>query len=122
MEICENISEHKFDKKKCSGRELSPERKLKDRIPFQDPRNWTDQFLDMLHLVVICTFFNPLEAEEIDLEVPKLRFAELSIMNGQDKFPKTGSVTLDANNYGKVLVNLCRSHVQTCKNILNINN
>ena len=56
------------------------------------------------------------EAEESDLEVPKLRFAELSILNGQDKFPKTASVTLDTNNYGKVLVNLCRSNFQNCKN------
>ena len=65
---------------------------------------------------LICTVINHLEAEESDLEGPTLRFGELPVLDGQDAFPKTGSVTLDANNYGKVLVNLCRSHVQTCKN------
>ena len=62
------------------------------------------------------------EAEESDIEGPTLKVGELPVLDGQNEFPKTGSVTLDANNYGKVLVNLCRSHVQTCKNILNINN
>ena len=65
-------------------------------------------------LLLISTFFNQLEAEESDLDVQTLKFGELSVLDGQDAFAKTGPVTLDANNYGKVLVNLCRSYVRTC--------
>ena len=62
-------------------------------------------------LFLICTVIHPLEAEESDSELPTLKLGELPVLDGQDVFAKTGSVTLDANNYGKVLANLCRSHV-----------
>ena len=59
---------------------------------------------------------------ESDLESPTLKFGELPILDDQDLFSKTGSVTFDAQNYAKQLVNLCRSHVQTCMKSLHINN
>jgi hypothetical protein len=57
-----------------------------------------------------------LDGEESVQEVPTFKYGELPVLDDQNAFSKTGSVTLDANNYGKVLVNLSRSHVQTCKN------
>ena len=63
-------------------------------------------------LFLILTVISPLESKENDSEVPTLKFGELPVLDGEDAFSKTDSVTLDANNYGKVLVNLCRS----CKN------
>ena len=48
---------------------------------------------------------------ELDTQ-PELKFGELPVLEDQDSFLKTGSINVDANNYGKVLVNLCRSHAQ----------
>jgi len=46
------------------------------------------------------------------------KFGELPVLEDQDIFTKTSSVNVDANNYGKVLVNLCRFHDQIRKSFL----
>jgi len=70
--------------------------------------------MQVFSLLFMCFFVNYAISEMLedtaikafDPEVPTLRFGELPILDEEDTFSKTGSVTPDAGNYGKVLVNL----------------
>jgi len=65
--------------------------------------------LSILYIIINPLCIESLEATvslESELDAPTVRFGELPVLDDQDVFSKTGSVTLDANNYGKVLVNL----------------